>query len=126
MAAKSAEKPHMEIKIQPPDRERVTYETVLNINFYKKKKPFYGSIRGMRYRLAREADKDEEGNESNERFKLSVWEEPFCYEATEPEKIKDFIFDFDEEGRKKAVDKINEEYNAAKEYWNKREGYMGK
>lgn len=110
------------ITIIPPDRECVTYDSVLNINFYKKGAPFLGSIRGMRYRLAREEikEKDEESGEEKVkevRFKLSIWDEPFSYEDTASEEIRDFYFEFDEDGRKSAVDRINEEYKRDILHW---------
>ena len=109
------------ITIIPPDREKVTYDSVLNINFYKKGAAFLGSIRGMRYRLIKDEVKEttEEGEEKviKTRFKLSVWEEPFSYENTDAGLIRDHYFEFDEEGRKQAVDKINEEYQRDITYW---------
>ncbi len=121
-AAKEEAKLPEGITIIPPDRERVTYESVLNINFYKKGAPFLGSIRGMRYRLIKDEvrgvpEGEEEEKVLNTRFKLSVWEEPLSYEDTEAAGISDYYFDFDEDGRKQAVDKINEAYQSEILHW---------
>ena len=121
-AAKEEAKLPEGITIIPPDRERVTYESVLNINFYKKGAPFLGSIRGMRYRLIKDEvrgvpEGEEEEKVLNPRFKLSVWEEPLSYEDTEAAGISDYYFDFDEDGRKQAVDKINEAYQSEILHW---------
>ena len=110
------------ITIIPPDRERVSYENVLNINFYKKGAAFLGSIRGMRYRLIKDEIKEKpEGGEEEKtagtRFKLSIWEEPLAYENTDAALIRDYYFEFGDEGRKQAVDKINEEYQRDITYW---------
>ena len=121
-AAKEEAKLPEGITIIPPDRERVTYDSVLNINFYKKGAPFLGSIRGMRYRLIKDEvrgvpEGEEEEKVLKTRFKLSVWEEPLSYEDTEAAGISDYYFDFDEDGRKQAVDKINEAYQSEILHW---------
>ncbi|MBO6137594.1 MAG: hypothetical protein J6O71_03185 [Lachnospiraceae bacterium] len=108
------------ITIIPPDRECVSYESVLNINFYKKGAPFFGSLRGMRFRLAMDEVKEETGEEEKEaktRFRLSLWDEPLSYETADPDSIRDFYFEFSEEGRRQAVDRINEEYQRDKMHW---------
>ncbi|MBQ9504670.1 MAG: hypothetical protein IJU93_06635 [Lachnospiraceae bacterium] len=121
-AAKEEAKLPEGITIIPPDREKVTYDSVLNINFYKKGAPFLGSIRGMRYRLIKDEirgvpEGEEEEKVLKTRFKLSVWEEPLSYEDTEAAGISDYYFDFDEDGRKQAVDKINEAYQSEILHW---------
>ena|GEM_PF-4518935 len=110
------------ITIIPPDREKVSYESVLNINFYKKGAAFFGSIRGMRYRLIKDEvrgvpEGEEEEQVLETRFKLSVWDEPLSYEATEASSIRDYYFEFSEDGRKQAVDKINEAYQSEILHW---------
>ena len=110
------------ITIIPPDRESIAYESVLNLNFYKKSAAFSGSIRGMRYRLIKDEVKEKLNDTDEEivsetRFKLSIWAEPFSYEDTAAEEIRDYFFEFSEDGRLKAVDKINEVYKNEALHW---------
>ncbi len=69
-----------------------------------RKEPFFGSMDGMRYMLAKET----EGEES---FMLAaVWPEPFCYAKTpEEQKIKK-RFTLDDAGMADAVDWLNGQY----------------
>ena len=122
MARDDADKLPEGITIIPPDRESVAYESVLNINFYKKGAAFLGSIRGMRYRLIKDEVREREEETQEEkvietRFKLSIWEEPLSYEDTDAALIRDYFFEFGDDGRKQAVDKINEEYNREILHW---------
>ncbi len=122
MAAADRQKLPDGIKVMVPERDRIDYDTVLNINFYKKGNPYYGSLRGMRYRLIKTREEAGEGEEAPDpEFTLSIWPEPLCFEDTAPELIRTFTFPYDEEGRRAAVDKVNEMYQAEKAYWNDRE-----
>lgn len=79
---------------------------VLNIVYYHYGQPFFGSHEGIRYRLAREPQKDvhmlPEEERKDAKLKLSIWKEPFSYEKTDPEEIEDVFFEYSESGLKEA------------------------
>lgn len=85
-------------------------DTFVPIQFFKKE-AYTGSMKGMRYRVAKE----------EEEFSAVVYPEPYCYEATpEEQKIK-ASFPFTEEGRGQAVDWINEQHEKNRPAWEKAE-----
>uniref|UniRef100_UPI003FF083A0 GNAT family acetyltransferase n=1 Tax=Roseburia sp. TaxID=2049040 RepID=UPI003FF083A0 len=84
----------------------ITTEDVLSLNFYKKEK-FTGSYRGMRYLL--EKSKDEEDADI---FRCHIWPGPYNYASTPDEKKKTACFPFTEEGKKQAVDWMNDEWSS--------------
>ena len=74
---------------------------------------YFGSFRGMRYRVAREplenvtgrgADIAEDGGE----LKASVWPEPYAYAKTDRGLIRDALFAFSEEGMEQLCAWLNE------------------
>lgn len=81
-------------------------ETFVPIQFFKKE-PYAGSMKGMRYRLK----KEEAGLE------VTVYPEPYCYEATPEEQKTKEVFPFSEEGREQAVEWINQQYEEKMEIW---------
>lgn len=84
---------------------------------------YFGSYKGMRYRVAREPlqnvsfASDEE--KANAQIKVSIWKEPYAYGRTPKEDITDRLFEFSEEGMQKAVDWLNYSYNADIDIWKK-------
>ncbi len=82
----------------------IEQKQLLSINYYKKGKPFTGSDRGMRFRIVKEADS--EGGEDC--FLISVWEEPYCFEATPREEIIDKRVPFTEEEFERIAVYLNE------------------
>ena len=62
--------------------------------FYKKGAVLYASYEGMRYRIALE----------EEQLKLSIWPEPYGYEATSKELIKDYFLEATEQGLDECYD----------------------
>ena len=96
---------------------------------------YLGSYKGMRFRLAREplkkvfySPKSEwaKDGENDAYFLASVWPEPFSFEKTEKEKIKEERFPFTEEGLLLAVKWLNDSYESRKEEWKTEERYFGK
>jgi hypothetical protein len=85
----------------------IDHNTILSFNHYKKGKPFTGSLKGMRYRIVKEAAKDED---DTDKFRVDTWPEPLCYEATDPEKITVQFFAFTEEGYKDIINYLNDKY----------------
>ena len=80
---------------------------ILNIGYYHCGQAFTGSYRGMRYRIAREPLEDVRFKKNEEKFnaklKLSVWDEPYAYDHTDKEAIKDEYFEYSSGGLKEIV-----------------------
>lgn len=83
----------------------ITKEDILSFNHYKKGKPFTGSYKGMRFRIAKEEAKDED---DTDKFRVDVWPEPFCYEATEDDKKTVQRFAFTDEGYNDVIRYLND------------------
>lgn len=82
------------------------------LNFYKKEK-FSGSMGKMNFRLEKK-EKESEDGEKQTILKGSVWEGPFCYDASDKEKMEVMEFPFSEDGICQAMDWFNakgKEYN---------------
>ena len=78
--------------------------TILSFSHYKKGKPFTGSCKGIRYRIVKEAAGDED---DTDKFRVDVWPEPLCYEATDKDKITVQRFAFSEEGYADVIRYLN-------------------
>ena len=66
-----------------------------------------GSFNGMRYLLKKQEDK----------LVAVIWPEPFCFEIT-PEEAKSYAeFELSVEGKKEAVNWLNERFLTDKEKW---------
>lgn len=76
---------------------------VMPVNFLKKEK-FNGSFRGMRYRMEK-AEKEEMPV-----LLVTVWPEPYGYDATPEDEKKRAEFSFDEDGILRGVAWLNECY----------------
>ncbi|WP_099467547.1 hypothetical protein [Konateibacter massiliensis] len=81
----------------------------VSFNFLKKES-YTGSMKGMRYRLNKEA-------EPEVKLKVTIWPEPYSYEMTKEEKKQTAEFEFSKEGEEAAVEWLNEQYEAQKELW---------
>ncbi|MFR1832935.1 MAG: hypothetical protein ACLSX5_07240 [Lachnospiraceae bacterium] len=83
---------------------------------YLKKAKFTGSFKGMRFRMEMASRQVESGEESREETGLltSSWPEPYSFDATKPEFIRQEWFSFDEEGIKQGVHWLNEVYEERK------------
>ena len=108
-----------------------TYDDALNMNYYKKTS-YTGWMGGMRFLLKQEKvteeipDPDgalaEDGTpvtttREYSQFHCWIWPGPYIFDFTPPEKKVDRIFPFTDEGRRQAVDWINEVYESRKEEW---------
>ncbi len=76
---------------------------LLSMNYYKKFKPFTGSDDGMRFRIVSEKGE----NEEPDRFKISVWPEPFCYEKADRAEMTEKIIPFTQEDFSGIADYLN-------------------
>ena len=96
-------------------------EDFFNLTHYEYGEAYFGSHKGMRYRLAREplenvffTPKDKRGEAH---LMASVWPEPFAYGRTGQDQIESELFEVSEEGMEAAVKWINERYEEKREYW---------
>lgn len=91
------------------------------LTWYEHAQPYFGSHRGMRFRLARDPMEDcaltPPEKKSPAVFEAIIWPEPFCFEATdESEKIR-ATFPFDMEGKEQMIAWLNEQYETNYEKW---------
>ena len=98
---------------------RIKDEDTFGIRYYEYGQAFYGSFKGMRFRVAREPmetvfflpqEKKEEG-----RLVATVWPEPFAYDSTPDEKKRSCDFPFTDEGKLQMTKWLNEQYEMRKE-----------
>ncbi|MBE5890196.1 MAG: GNAT family acetyltransferase [Lachnospiraceae bacterium] len=98
----------------------LTYDDALNMNYYKKA-AFTGWMGGMRFVLKKVQPETPEGEDPKPPiFLASVWPGPYIFDKTPKEKITDETFSFDDEGRRAAVDWINEQYESRQAEWPKK------
>ncbi len=90
----------------------LSYDDALNMNYYKKTS-FSGWMGGMRFILKKETVEETEETI----FHAWVWPGPYIFSVTAEDKKTDATFTFDEEGRKAAVDWINEQYESRIKEW---------
>lgn len=90
--------------------------TFFNLNHYLYGEAFFGSYKGMRYRLAREplenvffVPVDKRGPAT---LMATVWPEPYSYGQTDKSLMVSANFDTTEEGLDEAVKWFNEQYEA--------------
>lgn len=96
-------------------------EDTFGLNYYEYGQAFYGSYRGMRYRVTREpmevvfmlpAEKKAEGS-----LVATVWPEPFAYDKTAEDKKVSCDFPFTAEGKLAMTAWLNEQYNSRIDEW---------
>ncbi len=85
---------------------------ILSLNYYNFAQPFFGSNRGIRFRIAREPLVhyqwgDKELLKIPPVLSVILWKEPFCFEKTPEEEKVIRNFAFSEEGMTEAVEWIN-------------------
>jgi hypothetical protein len=91
--------------------------TFFNLKHYEYGEAFFGSYKGMRYRLAREPLENvfftpiEERNPES-RLMATVWPEPYSYFDTEDEKKISEKFEITEEGFEEAIAWINAQFES--------------
>ena len=89
----------------------IARESLWGLSHYTYGEAYFGSCKGMRYRLAREPlviPKEEVGTVTP-MLKASVWPEPFAYAHTEKEQITETLFPFSEDGMTEACRYFNEQ-----------------
>ena len=94
-----------------------------NLMHYEYGEAYFGSHKGMRFRLARDPlenvkfvplDKREPAT-----LMATVWPEPYAYGVTGKELMTSEHFEVSEEGFEAAVEWINKQYLDRKDEWNK-------
>ena len=92
---------------------------LFGLNHYRYGEAFFGSFRGMRYRLAADPFKRLRPGESTEGMQLiaTVWPEPWSYAGTDPSLMVSEHFDFSEEGYERSVAWLNDQYENGRERW---------
>lgn len=80
--------------------------TILPFHFYTYNKPFTGSLNGKRYRIIRNQT-DGSARDLDE-FTVSIWPEPYAYDKTDAELIREQTFPFSEEGYEAVIAYLNE------------------
>ena len=94
-----------------------------NFNHYEYGEAFFGSYKGMRYRLAREPLENVHFTPVDKRdpatMMATVWPEPYSYGATDESLKTSANFDDSEEGYEKAIEWINEQYDDNVSKWTK-------
>lgn len=103
------------------DNRPIKQHDFFNFNHYNYGEAFFGSYKGMRYRLARNPmvnvifiPVDQRGEATLE---AAVWPEPYAYALTAEENKTFATFEFTEEGFDQAVQWFNDQYETRKEEW---------
>lgn len=84
---------------------------LLNLNFYRYRKPFTGSVGNMRYRIEPVCDE----NKKPVALRLTVWPGPNAFDTTEDELKESFEEEFSEE----TMEHFTEFLNSAAERMNR-------
>lgn len=85
---------------------------LMPINFLKKEN-FTGSHKGMRFRM----EKLEIEGEEKPRLGVTIWPEPYGYDATPEEEKEKIVLDFDADGIARGMDWLNEQIESQKARW---------
>lgn len=94
----------------------ITYDEILNLNYYKKT-TYTGWLGGMRFKIKRETPEGSDGEAAEPIFRVWIWAGPYIFDKTPAEKKYTAQFPFSEDGKKQAVDWINEQYQARMDEW---------
>ncbi len=81
------------------------------LNFFNYGEAFTGSLKGLRYHIIKQQAED------TAFLAVTIWQGPYSLARTPSDKRIQQSFLFDEEGRKSAVDFINEEFEAHPELY---------
>ena len=86
---------------------------------YVKKEDFFGSYRGMRYRLSKQQIKmlEKEEEVTKDILEVIIWPEPYNFFKTPSEKKQRKEFVFSADGKEEAVIWLNEQYDKQKPLW---------
>ena len=92
-----------------------------NLSHYEYGEAYFGSHKGMRYRLAREPLENVKFTPVDERkpatLMATVWPEPYAYAKTDKSLMTSENFEVSQEGLEEAVKWINEQYESRRGEW---------
>lgn len=84
---------------------------LLSLNFYNKSECFWGSEKGIRYKVEKFTEpadtEDDDGTKKEPLLKVTLWPEPFNFDNTPDEQKQTALFPFSEEGLLSVTDHIN-------------------
>ena len=89
----------------------ITYDEVLNLNYYVKTS-YTGWFAPIRFKIVRE-----ENPEGGYQFHAWVWPGPMAFAQANPATMLEYTTIFSEEGKRKVVDWINEKHDTYKDIW---------
>ena len=96
-------------------------DELFTLSHYEYGEAFFGSHRGMRFRVAREPFKDVHFLSADEkadgRLKCTLWAGPYAYGETKPSLMTDMEFDFSEEGMTALLEWMNDQYTSRSKEW---------
>ena len=91
------------------------------ITWYEHAQAYFGSHRGMRFRIARDPMEDvslkAEKDKGEAVFKVIIWPEPYSFDATADEEKQEAEFPFDEKGKEEMIAWVNEQYREQFDKW---------
>lgn len=94
---------------------------LFSLTHYEYGEAYYGSDRGMRFRVAREplenvrfTPPDKRGEAS---LRVTIWPEPYCCKAAPEESKVSRDFPVTEEGLRQIVEYLNEYHDSHPELW---------
>ena len=101
----------------------IELHTFFNLSHYEYGEAFFGSYKGMRYRLAREPLENVKFIPVDQRgpatLMATVWPEPNSYAHTDDSLKTSENFEVSQEGLEKAVEWFNEQYESRITEWTK-------
>ncbi|RKM56384.1 MULTISPECIES: hypothetical protein [unclassified Butyrivibrio] len=101
----------------------IELHTFFNLSHYEYGEAFFGSYKGMRYRLAREPLENVKFVPVDQRgpatLMATVWPEPNSYAHTDDSLKTSENFEVSQEGLEKAVEWFNEQYESRITEWTK-------
>ena len=101
----------------------IELHTFFNLSHYEYGEAFFGSYKGMRYRLAREPLENVKFVPVDQRgpatLMATVWPEPNSYAHTDDSLKTSENFEVSQEGLEKAVQWFNEQYESRIAEWTK-------
>ncbi|MBR4669214.1 MAG: hypothetical protein IKO84_01315 [Butyrivibrio sp.] len=101
----------------------IELNSFFNLSHYEYGEAFFGSYKGMRYRLAREPLENVKFVPVDQRspatLMATVWPEPYAYAHTDDSLKTSENFEVSQEGLEKAVEWFNEQYQSRISEWTK-------
>ncbi|MBO6197578.1 MAG: hypothetical protein J6O03_08835 [Butyrivibrio sp.] len=101
----------------------IEVSSFFNLSHYEYGEAYFGSHKGMRYRLAREPLENVKFTPVDQRgpatLMATVWPEPNAYGKTDPSLMTNEHFEVSQEGLEEAVKWINDQYTSRLGEWSR-------